>query len=68
MRTHVCKTTDRETEGRYCSRRPVDGGELRRRERGRERPRESLERRGGLPMVDGRSGKHALSWQTMGWS
>lgn len=28
----------------------------------------SLERSRGLPMVGGRSSKHALSWQTLGWS
>lgn len=32
------------------------------------RERVSLERSLGLPMVDGRSSKHALSWQTLGWS
>lgn len=33
---------------------------------GTERRRERGSR--GLPVVDGRSGKHALSWQTLSWS
>lgn len=34
----------------------------------REREREGGEREPGLPMVEGRSGKHAPSWQTQSWS
>lgn len=37
-------------------------------ERVEEEVGESLERSRGLPMVEGRSSKHALSWQTLGWS
>ena len=54
-------------EGCYPPGRFVDGGDSRWRDGHEDRDGEEEVWR-GLPMVDGRSSKHALSWQTLGWS